>query len=94
MFIRARLKMRYSRIRPCLNAPWSEHQTRKWVEAVTAFVALRPDQTVRESELIAFVASKVASYKKPHRVIFTQDIPKTAVGKLDRKVLRARLRQT
>jgi len=65
----------------------------KWVEAVTAFVVLRPDQTVQESELIAFVASKVASYKKPHRVIFAQDVPKTAVGKLDRKVLRARLRQ-
>lgn len=64
----------------------------KWVEAVTAFVALRPGQTVRESELIAFAASKVASYKKPHRIFFTQDIPKTAIGKLDRKVLRARLR--
>lgn len=65
----------------------------KWVEAVTAFVALRPDQAVQESELITFVASKLASYKKPHRIFFTQDIPKTAVGKLDRKVLRARLRQ-
>lgn len=66
----------------------------KWVEAVTAFVVLRPDQAARESELIAFVASRVASYKKPHRIIFAQDIPKTAVGKLDRKVLRARLRQS
>lgn len=64
----------------------------KWVEAVTAFVALRPGQTVAEVDLIDFVASKLASYKKPHRVFFTQDIPKTAVGKLDRKVLRARLR--
>jgi acyl-CoA synthetase (AMP-forming)/AMP-acid ligase II len=64
----------------------------KWVEAVTAFVALRPGQTVQEPELIAFVASRVASYKKPHRIFFTADIPKTAIGKLDRKVLRARLR--
>jgi acyl-CoA synthetase (AMP-forming)/AMP-acid ligase II len=65
----------------------------KWVEAVTAFVALRPDRTASEAELIAYVAAKVASYKKPHRIHFTTDIPKTAVGKLDRKVLRARLRQ-
>jgi acyl-coenzyme A synthetase/AMP-(fatty) acid ligase len=66
----------------------------KWVEAVTAFVTLRPGQTTEEAELIDFVASEVASYKKPHRIIFTQDIPKTAVGKLDRKVLRARLRES
>jgi acyl-CoA synthetase (AMP-forming)/AMP-acid ligase II len=66
----------------------------KWVEAVTAFVALRPGRTAEEAELVDFVASKVASYKKPHRIIFTQDIPKTAVGKLDRKVLRARLRES
>jgi acyl-CoA synthetase (AMP-forming)/AMP-acid ligase II len=65
----------------------------KWVEAVTAFVVLRPDQAAQEPELIAFAASRIASYKKPHRILFTQDIPKTAVGKLDRKVLRNRLRQ-
>ncbi|OKO85816.1 long-chain fatty acid--CoA ligase [Bradyrhizobium sp. NAS80.1] len=66
----------------------------KWVEAVTAFVILRPGQAAQESELIAFASSKIASYKKPRRIVFTQDIPKTAVGKLDRKVLRNRLKPT
>ena len=60
----------------------------KWVEAVTAVVALRSDQTVDQETLIAFVAERVASYKKPQRVIFTDSIPKTAVGKLNRKALR------
>lgn len=66
----------------------------KWVEAVTAFVILRAGQQASEAELIAHVADQIASYKKPHKVIFTDAIPKTAVGKLDRKPLRARLRES
>lgn len=65
----------------------------KWVEVVTAFVVRRPGVAVDEAELIAHVTAKVASYKKPHRIYFTNEIPKTAVGKLDRKVLRAGLRK-
>lgn len=63
----------------------------KWVEAVTAAVALKPGQTVSEQELIAFVAERVASYKKPQQVVFVDGIPKTAVGKLNRKALREQL---
>ena len=65
----------------------------KWIEAVMAFVVLRPGYSADESELIAHAASRIASYKKPHRVLFVDGIPKTAVGKLDRKVLRARSRE-
>lgn len=65
----------------------------KWVEAVTAFVVLRPGQAVTETELIAHVGAQVASYKKPHCVHFIDAVPKTAVGKLDRKTLRAGLQQ-
>lgn len=65
----------------------------KWVEAVTAFVVLRPGDAAVEADLIAHVGARLASYKKPQRVIFADAIPKTAVGKLDRKPLRARLRE-
>ena len=40
----------------------------------------------------ARVAEQVASYKKPREVIFVDEIPKTAVGKLNRKALRDRFR--
>ena len=63
----------------------------KWVEAVTAFIVLRKDMEARKEDLISHVANQIASYKKPHSVIFTDALPKTAVGKLDRKALRARL---
>ncbi|NQE61960.1 class I adenylate-forming enzyme family protein [Caulobacter sp. RHG1] len=63
----------------------------KWVEAVTAVVVRRAGQDVSEAELTAHVAGAIASYKKPHRIVFADAIPKTAVGKLDRKTLKARL---
>jgi acyl-CoA synthetase (AMP-forming)/AMP-acid ligase II len=66
----------------------------KWVEAVVAFVVLKPDVSVSESELIQHVAGQIASYKKPHSIQFTSSVPKTAVGKLDRKVLRGNLAGT
>lgn len=64
----------------------------RWVEAVTAVVKLRPGTDASESELIAHVAGQIASYKKPQRVLFVDEIPKTAVGKLNRKQLRDRCR--
>ncbi len=63
----------------------------KWVEAVTAVVALKPGASASEQELIAFVAAQVASHKKPQRVVFTESVPKTAVGKINRRALRDRL---
>lgn len=60
----------------------------KWVEVVTAVVALHAGQEVSDEALIAHVATQLASYKKPQRVIFAAEIPKTAVGKLNRRQVR------
>lgn len=64
----------------------------KWVEIVVAFVVLRQACHADEAELTAHVAERIASYKKPRRVVVVPEIPKTSIGKLDRKALRARLR--
>jgi fatty-acyl-CoA synthase len=60
----------------------------KWVESVTAFVVLRPDRTASEDELIEFTRERLASYKVPKSVRFTEQIPKSAVGKILRRALR------
>ncbi len=60
----------------------------KWVEVVTAAVAISPGQQVTEAELIGFVSERLASYKKPRRVVFINAVPKTPVGKLNRKAVR------
>ncbi|NWN91789.1 AMP-binding protein [Marinobacter adhaerens] len=64
----------------------------KWVEAVTAAVAVKPGQKITEAELINFVGEHLASYKKPRKVVFVDSVPKTAVGKLNRKALRDMLK--
>ena len=60
----------------------------KWVEAVTAAIALKPGSQVTEAELIEFIGDQLASYKKPRKFVFIDTIPKTTVGKLNRKALR------
>lgn len=61
----------------------------KRVEAVAAFVVLKAGRTVTEAELVQHVAGQITSY-----ISFVDSIPKTAVGKLDRKTLRAQYRPT
>ncbi len=67
----------------------------KWVEAVTAVVVLVPGRVGDDAlatELINQVAAQLASYKKPQRILFAAELPKTAVGKLNRRALRESLR--
>lgn len=60
----------------------------KWVETVKAFVVLRPGKTASEEELIEFCKGRLASYKKPTSVEFVESLPKSAVGKVVRRLLR------
>ena len=60
----------------------------KWVETVKAFVVLKPGQTATEEEIIQFCKERLASYKKPSSVEFMDALPKSAVGKVVRRLLR------
>ncbi len=62
----------------------------KWSEAVTAVVLLRHGSTVDERDLIDFCRANMASYKKPQRVIFVDEMPTLATGKIDKVALRRR----
>jgi acyl-CoA synthetase (AMP-forming)/AMP-acid ligase II len=59
-----------------------------WVEAVTAFVSLKPGRSVGETELQDLVRSQLAGYKVPKRIEFVAEIPKSPVGKLLRRAVR------
>ncbi len=60
----------------------------KWIEAVTAFVVLRPGQTATDGELIAHARTHLAAYKLPKQVIFTDNLPRNTAGKLLKRELR------
>lgn len=60
----------------------------RWVEAVTAFVAVVPGAAVTEDELIDHVRARIAGHKAPKTVHLVDSIPKSAVGKVLRRALR------
>ena len=63
----------------------------RWGERPLAIVVLRPGMTVKPGELADFLSGRVARWQVPENWAFVAEIPKTAVGKFDKKVLRARL---
>jgi acyl-CoA synthetase (AMP-forming)/AMP-acid ligase II len=60
-------------------------------EEVAAAVVLRDGQQVGERELQSFVSARVAEYKVPKKILFMEEIPKGATGKLQRIGLAAKL---
>ncbi len=53
-------------------------------EEVAAVVVLREGASATERELQAFVATRAADYKVPRKILFMDEIPKGATGKLQR----------
>ncbi|MEU4296592.1 long-chain fatty acid--CoA ligase [Kitasatospora aureofaciens] len=61
----------------------------KWGERPLATVVLRPGATAGLRELRAFLAERIASWQLPERWAIVESVPKTSVGKFDKKVIRA-----
>ena len=70
----------------CFGMPHS-----KLGEEVAACVVLREGETVTERGLQDFVGKKAADYKVPRKILFMDEIPKGATGKLQRIGLAAKL---
>ncbi len=62
----------------------------KWGEAVKAVVEVRPADRYTTQQVGDFVVSKIARFKRPSRVAFTEALPRTADGGVDRDAVKAR----
>jgi len=60
-------------------------------EEVVAFVELRSGATATAEELVAFGKQRLGGYRYPRHIHVVGALPLTAVGKVDRKALRARV---
>ncbi len=60
-----------------------------WGEVGRAFVVAKPGTDLTEEELLDFLSERLAKYKLPRRVVFLEELPKTVIGKIDKKVLAA-----
>ncbi len=62
----------------------------KWGERPLAMVVRAADSDIDACALKEFLSGKVAGWQVPERWAFIDEVPKTSVGKFDKKVLRKR----
>lgn len=60
----------------------------RWSEAVTVFAKIKEGEFVQENELIEFCKERLAGFKVPKKVVFMNDFPMTASGKIQKHRLR------
>lgn len=63
-----------------------------FLEAVCAVVVPRPGAKITDKEVISYCADHLAGYKKPKRVIFVDNLPRTPSHKIVKAELRERYR--
>ena len=65
----------------------------RWAERPLACVVLKAGQQASRDDLVEFLAPKFAKWWLPDDVVFLPEIPKTSVGKFNKKVLREEYKQ-
>jgi fatty-acyl-CoA synthase len=65
----------------------------KWDERPLACVVIKQGSDITVEQLRQYLSNKVAKWWIPERWSFISEVPKTSVGKFDKKVLRARREQ-
>jgi fatty-acyl-CoA synthase len=60
----------------------------RWTERPLACVVLRPGHVADPAQLAAYLDGKVAAWQVPENWTFIDEVPKTTVGKFDKKLLR------
>jgi acyl-CoA synthetase (AMP-forming)/AMP-acid ligase II len=63
----------------------------RWGQTPVAVVVRAPDAELTDEKLLDFAGEHLASYKKPTRVLYVDEIPRTAGGKIARGRLREQL---
>jgi fatty-acyl-CoA synthase len=64
----------------------------KWDERPLLVIVLKKDQSASKDEILRFMWGKVANWWMPDEVVFVDDIPHTATGKIQKTVLRERFK--
>lgn len=64
----------------------------KWQERPLLLVVPKPDAKAEGEEILAFLAGRVAKWWLPDEVVFVEELPHTATGKLQKNKLREQFR--
>ena len=64
----------------------------RWVERPLACVVPKPGEQIEPAEIVEYLRPKLAKWALPDEVVLIDAVPKTSVGKFDKKVLRERFK--
>src|SRR5205085_3555646 len=64
----------------------------KWDERPILLVKLKPGAAATPQDFQAFLEGKIARWWMPDDVVFVDDIPLGATGKIDKKLIRQRMK--
>jgi fatty-acyl-CoA synthase len=64
----------------------------RWGEVAVAVVVRRAGSTLDVAGVLALFEARLARFKHPRRVVFAEQLPKTALGKVQKSELRSELR--
>jgi len=59
-------------------------------EGVTAIVIRAPGSEIDESSILHAISERIAKFKLPKRVVFVSELPRNAMGKVQKNILRER----
>jgi fatty-acyl-CoA synthase len=62
----------------------------KWMERPLAVVVVKPGETLTRQRVLDYLGESLDKWQLPDDVVFTDEIPKTSVGKFSKKTLRDR----
>jgi 3-(methylthio)propionyl---CoA ligase len=74
----------------CRNTDRVKHP--KWDERPLLVIVLKKDQQATRDEMLGFMEGKVAKWWMPDDVVFVDEIPHTATGKIQKTTLRDRFK--
>jgi fatty-acyl-CoA synthase len=60
----------------------------RWGEVAVAVVALAPGHRITEDDVLGLLEGRIARFKHPKQVVFVEELPKTALGKVRREEVR------
>jgi acyl-CoA synthetase (AMP-forming)/AMP-acid ligase II len=60
----------------------------EWGQNPRAVIVLKAGEIATENEIIEYCKGKMSGFKRPRSVIFVDELPRTATGKVQRKILR------
>ena len=63
----------------------------RWGQEVVALVALREGTTADQTELQELCTTQLARFKVPEEYLVVEALPKTSIGKIEKKALRQQL---